>query len=134
MRINVTSVGLDKLIANLDEVPEDAHKSIRKAVQVTSHHIKDTAKEKVSGHPKLASYPYTITYDTKDLGVGKGVTAEIGPDLDRGGQAPLGGFAELEYGTPWSAPVPHLGPALDKWEPDFVKGLEIATADVLEDL
>lgn len=136
MRIEVTSIGLDKLIANLDDVPEGAHKNIRKAVQVTAHHIRDTARQLSSGIAHAPLYPYTISYDTNDLGVGKGVTAEIGPDPDKvigGGPHRTPGHLDniLEYGTPKSAPIPHVNPALDKWSDDFERGLEIAAEQAL---
>lgn len=129
MRIDLDSSELNRLVAELHDVPENAHDNIRKAVQFTAHGIKGTAKEFASGIAHAPHYPAAITYDTKDRGVGDGVSAEIGPDKDRR-QGALGNF--LEYGDPRTPPQAHLGPALDIWTPDLTKGLEKAAADALD--
>lgn len=134
MRINTESSQLNDLVAELREVPEGAHENIVKAVTFTANGTKKTAREFASGIGYAPDYPRKITYDVDDRGVGDGVSAEIGPEKDLGGQAHLGHILEYEYGTPWSAPRPHLGPALDRWSPDFVAGLERAAADALEAL
>jgi hypothetical protein len=132
VKIDVSASGLNELVAHLDDVPEGAHRNVVKAATFTANGIKRTAREFATGIDYAPGYPRTITYDVDDRGVGDGVSAEIGPDKALGGQAPLGVFLEYEYGTPWSAPRPHLGPALDRWSPDFVEGLEKAAADALE--
>ncbi|MEU5946311.1 hypothetical protein ABZ793_12205 [Micromonospora sp. NPDC047465] len=132
MRFNVTVSGLDRLVSDLDKAPERAHRNSLKAVEFTANGIKRTARATATGISYAPDYPRKITYDVDDRGVGDGASAEIGPDKALGGQAPLGVFLEYEYGTPWSAPRPHLGPALDRWTPDFVKGQEIAVVDALE--
>lgn len=131
MKIDVSASALNDLVAHLDEVPEDAHFYIRKAVQFTAFGIKKSAQEFAGGIAHAPHYPRSITYETKDRGVGKGVSAEIGPDKDRP-QGALGNI--LEYGTVKNPPYAHLGPALDRWSPDFVEGLEKAAADALEAL
>ncbi|MEU4640830.1 hypothetical protein [Micromonospora sp. NPDC023814] len=131
MKIDVSASGLNDLVAHLDEVPETGHFYIRKAVQFTANGIKKTAQGFASGIAHAPDYPRAITYDTKDRGVGDGVSAEIGPDKDRR-QGALGNI--LEYGTVNNPPYAHLGPALDRWSPDFVEGLEKAAADALERL
>ena len=129
MRIDLSSSELNRLVADLHEVPEGAHRNIRKAVQFTAHGIRDTAREFASGIRHAPHYPRAITYDIDDRGVGVGVGAEIGPEKERR-QGPLGNV--LEYGTVNNAPYAHLGPALDRWSPDFSQGLEKAAADALE--
>lgn len=131
MRIDLDGSDLDRLVAALHEVPAGAHRNFRKATQVSAHHIRDGARQAASGIAHAPHYPRSITYDTKDLGEGVGVTAEIGPELERP-QGPLGGI--LETGTVNNAPHAHLGPALDRFTPDFEKGLEIAAAQALEQL
>ena len=131
MKISTELSQLNHLVAELEDVPENAHDNIRKAVQFTANGIKKQAKQFASGIAHAPHYPNAITYDWDDLGVGKGVSAEIGPDKDRR-QGALGNI--LEYGTPNNAPITHLGPALDRWSPDFVEGLEKAAVDALEAL
>lgn len=131
MRIDLDGSELNKLVADLHEVPAEAHRNIRKAVQFTSHGIRDNAREAISGLAHAPDYPRAITYDTKDLGEGVGVTAEIGPEKERR-QGPLGNI--LEYGTVNNPPNAHLGPSLDRWTPDFVRGQEMAIAGPLEAL
>ncbi|PWR08576.1 hypothetical protein DKT68_15275 [Micromonospora acroterricola] len=128
MKISTESSQVNHLVAELAEVPEQAHDNIIKAVQFTANGIKKTSRELASGIAHAPDYPNAITYDWADLGVGKGVSAEIGPDKDRR-QGPLGNI--LEYGTVNNPPYAHLGPALDRWSPDFVEGLEKAAADAL---
>lgn len=131
MKIDVSASGINDLVANLDEVPEGAHRNIVKALRFTAFGIKKSAAQSAGGIAHAPDYPRAITYDTTDHGVGKGVSAEIGPDKDRR-QGALGNI--LEYGTVNNPPYAHLGPALDRWNPDFVEGLEKAAADALEAL
>ncbi|HEX5995675.1 MAG TPA: hypothetical protein VFY84_11085 [Jiangellales bacterium] len=130
MRIDLDSSELNHLIAELHDVPEGAHRNIKKAVEFTANGIKKTAREFASGLAHAPHYPRTITYDVDDHGVGLGVSAEIGPDKALGGQAHLGHI--LEYGLIQTPPNAHLGPALDIWSPDFTTGLEKAAHDALE--
>jgi hypothetical protein len=129
VKIDVSASGLNDLVAHLDEVPDNAHGNILKAVRFTAFGIKKSAAGFAGGIAHAPDYPRAITYDTTDRGVGDGVSAEIGPDKDRR-QGALGNI--LEYGTVNNPPYAHLGPALDRWSPDFVEGLEKAAADALE--
>lgn len=131
MHINTDSSQLNGLVAELREVPEGAHDNILKAVRFTAFGIKRAAQGAAGGIAHAPDYPRAITYDTTDRGVGDGVSAEIGPDKDRR-QGALGNI--LEYGTVNNPPYAHLGPALDRWSPDFVAGLEKAAADALDAL
>ncbi|MFG2165519.1 hypothetical protein [Micromonospora chersina] len=131
MRISTESSQLDRLVAELADVPENAHGNIVKAATFTSNGIKKTARQFASGIAHAPDYPNAITYDVDDLGVGVGVQTEIGPDKDRR-QGPLGNI--LEYGTVNNPPYAHLGPALDRWSTDCVEGLEKAAVDALEAL
>ena len=128
MRIDVSASGINDLVAHLDEVPEDAHFYIRKAVQFTSNGIKKSAQQFAGGIAHAPDYPRAITYDTTDHGVGKGVSAEIGPDKDRR-QGALGNI--LEYGTVNNPPYAHLGPALDYEGPNFERYLGELGEDLL---
>ncbi|MGE7432755.1 HK97-gp10 family putative phage morphogenesis protein [Kitasatospora sp. NPDC001175] len=118
--------GLDALIADLGAAPARLAANTRKAITVTARTIRDDARQRISGHPHLPAYPYSITYDVRATGTG--VEAEIGPDKDRS-QGPLGNI--VEYGTSKNAPLPHLGPALDAAAPDAERGVSIAVQDAL---
>jgi hypothetical protein len=108
--------GLTELVADLAAAPEKLRVGIRAAVEKAALNIKDDAKEIVTAAtPKgyARAYPYSITYDVVDT-VG-GASAEIGPDKDKR-QGALGNF--IEYGAPGhNAPIPHLGPALERETP-----------------
>lgn len=129
MRIDLNGSELNRLRADLEDVPEGAHRNIRRATEFTARGIKDSARDFAGGIAHAPHYPASITYDIDDQGVGVGVAAEIGPDKDRR-QGALGNI--LEYGTVKNPPYAHLGPALDIWTPDLTTGLEKAAADALE--
>ncbi|MFF9123162.1 hypothetical protein ACF09J_07670 [Streptomyces sp. NPDC014889] len=91
------------------------------AVAVTAGKVKRSAQQRVSGHPYLPAYPYSISFSITRGAMG--VEAEIGPDKGRR-QGPLGNL--IEYGSVNNAPIPHLGPALDENADDLLRGVEIA--------
>ncbi|RAO26474.1 hypothetical protein PSN13_06502 [Micromonospora saelicesensis] len=137
MKIDVSATGLNDLVAHLDEVPDGAHRNLVKATEFSANGIKKSARRRSSGIAHAPLYPYTITYDIDDRGVGDGVSAEIGPDPEMtigGGPFRTPGRLDniLEFGSPNSAPIPHLYPSLDEWAPDWEKGLGKAAADALE--
>ncbi|ATO14686.1 hypothetical protein CO540_13310 [Micromonospora sp. WMMA2032] len=129
--MDVAFVEVRRLAEALRAAPDEAHRNSRKAVSFTAFGIKKAAAQFASGIAHAPHYPRAITYDVTDLGVGVGTAGEIGPDKNRR-QGALGNF--LEYGDPRTPPQPHLGPALDRWSPDFVAGQEKAAADALEAL
>ncbi|KIZ16830.1 hypothetical protein [Streptomyces natalensis] len=118
----ITVTGLQGVVDDLEMFPGRLLVNVRKAVQITSLKIKRDAQSRVSGHPRWVHYPRTITYDTKVTA--EGIEGEIGPDKSLRGQAPYG--AIIEFGTSVTAPIPHLGPALDANAEDLVTGIEIA--------
>ncbi len=92
-----------------------------------SLNIKTDARQRANFHSTAKLYPGTITYDTrvtKTAAIG-----ETGPRTDRP-QGPLGHL--LEFGSPTSAPRPHLNPAGDAEEPRFVEAMEALAARLLE--
>ena len=119
--MGVTVTGLDPVVASLEQVEVRLIANLRKAVQVTCGKVKESARSRITGYKHLPAYPYSITYDTKYLGLS--VEGEIGPDKSRK-QGPLGNI--VEFGTSNNAPIPHLGPALDENVDDFLRGVEIA--------
>jgi hypothetical protein len=119
--MGVQVLGLTAVVAELEAFPVRLAVNLRKAVQVTSHKIRDDARDRIKGRKYLPRYPYSITYDTKFTA--EGIEGEIGPDKGKP-QGPLGNI--IEYGTSKNAPLPHLGPALDANTADLIVGVEIA--------
>lgn len=123
----VTVTGINAVVDDLNAFKLRLAVNARTAVQVTSLKIKRDAQSRVSGHPRWVHYPRTITYDVK--ATAEGIEGEIGPDKSLRGQAPYG--AIIEYGTGVTAPIPHLGPALDANAEDLVTGIEIAVSQAI---
>ena len=121
---------LMQLAADLEHGGEAISGNVRKAVQVTSHKIKEDARASVRGRKGLGHAANAITYDTTESR--SGVEAEIGYDKGRGA-GKLGNL--IEFGAPNSgnhlAPSHDLGNALLNNEDDFVHGLEKAVDDAL---
>jgi hypothetical protein len=108
----VNALAADLVAASLRTLP-----AVEKVTEVAAVKIKKDAQKRIKAADKagrLPGYPSSITYDTTTKGVS--VSAEIGPDKDRN-QGPLGNV--LEYGTSDTAPIPHLGPALDAEAPTY---------------
>jgi hypothetical protein len=126
MRVSMES-NAGELAASLEVAGDRLPLTIRPVVQKASLNIKKDAQERIGRGPYLPMYGRSISYDTEETGTS--VTSEIGPDKDRA-QGPLGNL--LEYGTGDTAPIPHLGPALDAEEPAFLRYLEEAVAKAIE--
>jgi hypothetical protein len=129
--------GLKALIADLERAAIATPVETRAVVQKGALNVKKDAQERSSGIRHAPRYPYTITYDTTVRGLT--FEAEIGPDPDKhvgGGpfQTPGNLGAILEYGTPKSAPIPHLAPALEAERPKFERALEDLGRRSLENL
>lgn len=133
MTVTTKMSGLNELQAILDAAGRDVVPEAKKVLTKAAVNIKKDARKKASGIRHAPTYPYTINFDTEwDGTLGR---AEIGPDKDvvvgAGPYRTPGNLgAILEYGTPKSAPIAHLGPALDYEGPNFEKYL----ADLGEDL
>lgn len=129
-RVTVAATGLAELQRALGEVPDETMRDARKVVARGSLNIKNDAKGRAADIRMAPHYARTISYDTEVRGTT--ITAEIGPDKAKGGQAHLGHI--FEYGIPTTAPHPHLGPALDAETPKFERYVEQLGVDVLEAL
>ncbi|WP_416444718.1 hypothetical protein AB3K78_15475 [Leucobacter sp. HNU] len=97
---------LMKLAADLEKVPENSGKWLRKAVEVSARNVKDTAIEKVRSRTYFSGAARAIDYEVQAggsnvrslLGGGSNeLTAEIGYNKDRPGSA-FGHMAE--FGAP----------------------------------
>jgi hypothetical protein len=116
---------LSKLAADLGEVPAKVTANAKKAVEVTSRHVKDDWREPLSQSESVPRGAQSVSYD---ISVGsEGITGEVGPVT--GGPGSLVGM--LEYGTPTTPPTGYGHAALQKNEADFIRGLEIAAGDIL---
>lgn len=112
---------LKRLAATIDQSIPVALRDVRAVVARGALNVKKDAQTRVGRGPYTPRYASAISYDSHQITTG--AWAEIGPDKDKA-QGPLGNLLEYEYGTPWSAPTPHLGPALEAEAPKFEKALE----------
>jgi hypothetical protein len=120
---------INALTADLANAPAEVLPKIRQALNVTARHIKDDWRQDWQGSSTVPSGAYAITYDIKGVAslVSSSMSAEIGPELK--GQGAIVGM--LEYGTPNTGPRGFGAAALKKNEPDFLKGIGLATEGVL---
>lgn len=118
---------LDKLAADLGEVPKNAGENVRKATEVSARKVKDEWRGKLRGARYLPAASRAINYDLKGGNAIRGsqIEAEIGADL--GGQGSLVGI--VEYGSPTLAPRGYGLKALEDTAEDFQHGLEKALED-----
>lgn len=119
---------LDRLAADLGEVPKKAGAFVRKAIEVTARNVRDDWRENAQGMAHAPAFPYSISYDLKSFS-GFGATvldAEIGPDK----QKPQGALGNLiEFGSVNNPPQGLGHGALQRNEGDFVDGLSKALED-----
>lgn len=117
---------LIKLAASFDELPREAPKFVAKAIEVTARHVKDDWRDSLKGSPSIPSGPGTISYDVKSDR--QSISAEVGPEVGKGGVGGLVGA--LELGIPGKAGPTGFGHgALQKNQGDFEKGLTEALKD-----
>lgn len=130
--VDIDRSELDKLAADLGEVPKRSSRNLRQAIEVTARHVRDTARQNASGMAHAPAFPYSITYDitgSGDSGTGSTLDAEIGPDKDR----PQGALGNLiEYGSVRNPPQGIMHGALQSNEADFERGIDLAVADALK--
>jgi hypothetical protein len=129
--ISVDTSALDKLAADLGQVPDGAGKRIRQAVEVGARNVKDSWRDKMRDAAYLPHASQSISYDmhgTTGSRLGA-ITAEIGPEL--GGQGSLVGGVEM--GTLSGVSPRGYGlKALQDEQPDFERGLDLAIDDALK--
>lgn len=116
---------LRSLAADLLGAPAEVRPFVRKALQVTAHHIKDDWRQGAN-RSGLERYAADITYETKETA--SGVSAEIGPTIGDAGSL---GLVEDAGGGVRSAPQHAARDALEANEDDFVRGIDLAVADGL---
>jgi hypothetical protein len=124
---------VDRLAADLGEVPDNIGPYLNSAVQHTGFRVKKGAAKRVSGSRSWRAAAQAIDYDVKTLqafGVSQ-IQVDIGYDKDK----PAGALGNLrEYGAP-DSPTGPLGPhndlaaALHDEEKDFGYGIAKAAED-----
>lgn len=147
---------LHELVADLEDAPVTLPKYLRKALEVTSRNVKDSAAAKIRKRAKPWRHAAaSIDYELEGWsGSTSGMTAEVGYNESKGaGQ--LGNL--LEFGAPNAkkhilvdragrkravkvrpeqpmplAPGGELQAALNENEDDFERGIDRAVADAME--
>lgn len=116
---------LTKLAADLTEVPKNAGKKIRKAVEVSARNVKEDWKKPLQGSPTVPGGERSISYDLKGgEGIrGSTISAEIGPET--GGIGSVVSALEEGFGGR-QGPLGFGSAALQMNQDDFIRGLEIA--------
>jgi hypothetical protein len=120
---------LNQIAAALADVPANAGKHVRAAVEVTSVKVKKSWREKLDGSRTLPGLPFAVTYDvitSSTLGRDSVIQSEIGFDKDKN-QGPLGNVSE--FGTVNNPPRGFGLAALQENLKDYEDGLAQALAD-----
>ena len=129
--IRVSSIELDELAEDLRPAAEDVVAKMKPVVSHGAANIKDDwrAGWKTLGK-HISDLPYKVNYDldVEDTTI----SAQIGPDLDKGGQAPLGAIIEFADGSVRSAPHPAGAHALEAESPKFEKAVADAAEQLLD--
>lgn len=135
MGLKVERRDVDRWVVKLDEATSKANEEATKVVGMGANKIKNDARRTIrrqlsGGKSHLRRYPYSIGYDVYQ-GL-RGPAAEIGPDRTRNRlQADFGHL--IEYGSPTSAPMPHMIPAGEREAPRFEKAMTDLAARLLEE-
>jgi hypothetical protein len=121
---------LNRLAADLGDVPKKSGPLLRKAIEVTARNVKDSWRSKLKGSQTLPGLPAAVSYDVSTFqGFGVSILqAEIGFDKTKP-QGALGNVSE--YGTPTVAPRGFGHAALQENQADFEKGIGIAVDQAL---
>lgn len=117
----------DSLADDLRSAPEEAVPFIVKATKVSSHEIRDEAREEAS-RKGLEAYGRSIGYDVTRLA--SSVRGEIGPTPGR--RQSTFGFVEGGGDKVRSQPQHALRDAKENAEPGYFEGLQIALSDGLD--
>ena len=115
---------ITKLAADLGEVPKNAGKRVRQAVEVSARKVKDSWRAPLQGSV-ISGAAASISYDIigGEAISGSSITADIGPEL--GGPGSLVAATEEGFGGR-QGPTGYGAAALQQNQAEFQKGLEIA--------
>lgn len=122
---------LDRLAADLGDVPAGTEENIEAAITISSRKVEGAWRGKLRGSETLPGLPNAVTFDvTRFTGFGVSLfQSEIGFDKSIR-QGPLGNISE--FGSINNPPRGFGHAALQENEADFQHGLEIAIGDALK--
>lgn len=122
-----------QLAKDLTDVPAEANRRVKSAIEFTSINLRDDWKEGATiAHGYPASYSAAISYDLKYPG--GAIESEIGPVLGKTPGASAGFLDDPLSSAGVDGPIHHAGRnAMEANEADFVRGLEIAATDAVID-
>ncbi|PXY20881.1 hypothetical protein [Prauserella muralis] len=123
MRVEVTTQGVAKLAADLEDVPDEKGPELRRVVARGALNVKEELRDNARSSGTYKHFHRSISYDM----VGD-LEAEIGPDKGRV-QGALGNL--LYFGRRDTAPVLNLTAPLHNEAPRFEQALADAAGDVL---
>lgn len=115
---------LDKLVADLGEIPEEKLPQVKKVVSRGALNVKTDLRAGAANGGSYKHFARSIDYDIVDGGLG----AEIGPNKDQI-QGALGNL--LYFGTSKSGGVLDINGPLTKEEPRFVDAIADVASDIL---
>lgn len=116
---------LRSLAADLSAAGPAVRPFARKAIQVTSRHMKDEWRE-AANRSGLQAYAADITYETRETA--SAIVSEIGPTI---GDAGSFGLVEEGGDDVRSAPQHAARKALENNQPDFDRGVDLAVEAAL---
>jgi hypothetical protein len=118
---------IEKLAADLGEVPKGAGAFVSKATEVSARKVKDSWRKKLTGARYLPRAAASIAYEIKGGQAIRGstITVEIAPRL--GGQGSL--VHIVEFGALSTSPRGYGRAALQENQEEFVQGLLTAVED-----
>lgn len=121
MSVRVKKQGVDAWRDVLDRAAEEIVPGARKVTTRGALNVKKGWKKRWQNINRLGGLPRTITYDVDANGTS--ILAEIGPDLDKGGQAPLAFIPEHGVAQHNTRAQPGGAPALAEEAPMFERHL-----------
>jgi hypothetical protein len=119
-RIGFDGRDLAYVVTSIDKASAVAAAETAKVVGRGALNIKKGAQKRIKGHPRFKRLPYAIDYDDVTT-TSRAAYTEVGVNHGKR-QGPLGGIAE--NGTPTSAPMPYMRPAVEAELPNFVRAMD----------
>jgi hypothetical protein len=117
---------IDELVADLSQTGLLVGARAVPIMHRAANNVQRDARAFAPSGPHTPAYKFSITYDIEVES--DRIAVEVGPDKDRN-QGPLGNI--FEYGTSEHAPQAHLGPAIDRESPNFVKAVADLGGDMI---
>lgn len=125
-RIGFDGSELAYIATSIDKASAVAAAETAEVVSKGALNIKTDAARRITGLKHARRYPASIDYDL--YVTGRGAIADVGANKDKP-QGALGNL--LEYGSPTSAPHPHIRPAADAEMPKFEAAMDALAVKAL---